>query len=696
MQNTLERYNGYALIGSFTDRERVAELESRFIEIREAKKNGGSIGAMLVALAEQKGKTFKAMEHKYHRWLKGGAMALADKRRIAAAARENIFYSEFKTYAERDTNTLKGGYDAMLRDIRRGQAFSFGTWRDLWKRDRPYDAVPDACPSNYIPYGFTYARMDALWKRDPTAALARAWHIRGQQYAAANIMSVLRSRVGLAVGAVFQADDVWHNTDVFMAGLKGCFNPLEFAIYDVASAFKVVSAMKPRMLVRDEATGKERRDNLKEQQFRFALAYLVCCKGFHRDGALFVLEHGTTAIREPVQRRIESIPGYGKLFKFSTSGIKNLPAVKGMFMGKAAGNPRHKSTVEGHHNIMHNATASLPGSHGRDAAHMRENNTAMVSYTEAMLERARKIDPTLEQLLILPKLDWRTYQRGFYQLEDAVMDRRDHKLEGWNDRERMYYRLGEAMDWRPCAELADLDPEKAAAIAAYLHAHPEDMQMMRMSRREAWQAGQAELIRLPLIEMPYFLDVRDVREATVREDGTIAFEDSIYFPGERKIYIAQVTKRDGTIERIAPGTKVKFFWNPLGELASKIWLADDAGDVVGMMSAMKTARWCDPESIKVAMGQQAHQIAELMADTRARHAGEAAAQLAAKDYNRRLLDAAAQAKKQERDALIGGDAEAVDFTKLAGAGVGATDADALERVPVVGDAANFLEEISRV
>ncbi len=62
-------------------------------------------------------------------------------------------------------------------------------------------------------------------------------------------------------------EDVWHNTDVFGPGGKVC-QMLEFAGYDVSSAYKCSSVIKPRFTRADGV-----RDNLKEQQFRFLFAY---------------------------------------------------------------------------------------------------------------------------------------------------------------------------------------------------------------------------------------------------------------------------------------------------------------------------------------------------------------------------------------------------------------------------------------
>ena len=628
----------YSLITSFAERDKVSQLEERFAEVEGA----DAKTAMLHMVASQMGMPFKTIERKYYAWRSGGRDAIADKRRISRGAKDNPFYRIFKTYAERNLNESKDAWRDMMKDFRNDKVFAFGTWRDIWKEEFRFEAVPPVCPSNWTPKGATYQNLMRLYSRDPARAMSLAWSRQGQFASLKHALPVVRSRVGLKPGQVYQADDVWHNINVFSSGIKGLFQPLEFAFYDIASAFKPESLMKPRALTIDPKTGKETRDNLKEFQFRLALAHLVCCTGFHKDGVRFVLEHGTTAIRANVQRRIASIPVFGKLIRFEASGKKNEPAHKGLFIGSPGGNPRMKSLCEGAHNILHNATAALPGSRGRDAAHMHESTGALVKYAEKMLQQANEIDPVLAQLLQLPVLDYRTYQQYFYKIEDSVMDRREHDLEGWQENEELCYFDEGKNAWESVGELANKSPEAAAIIIAKCQGNPKLLKMCKMSRRQVWRKGLKDLVRLPLIEMPAFLDPRDVKEETVRPDGTIVFKDAVYYPGEKKIYLARYTDRNGLPHMLAPGQKVKFYWNPIGELAKHIWIAadDEEHSVLGMAPALKTARWTDPESIKVAAGQQMAQIAALMSDTRARHAEDAAMLEAKKKINKLILDAA--------------------------------------------------------
>jgi len=643
MPTALEQYDAYATITDFNDRERVSRLVARMAEIDAAP----SKMAAYRDIGMQEGISAKSMERLYYKWKKDGDAALADGRKLSRPSCAKRFYDDFKTYSDKFLNDDFNAFRQMDMDFRSGVVFSFGTWRDIWREDKPFCAVPAICPANWTPKGWTYNTLHGLQRKDPKRVIARAWAHGGAFAASAHTLPVIRSRVGLKVGQVFQADDVWHNIDVFAPYISGKFQPLEFAIYDVASAFKAVSVMKPRMLTVDAKTGKETRDNLKEQQFRFAMQYLVACKGFHRDGVTFVLERGTTAIRENVQARVAGVPVFGKLVKFCTSGILKDAAHKGLFLGNAGGNPRMKSLCECAHNILHNATAGLLGSRGRDAAHMHESNRAAVKYTEEMLELANRIDANLIPLLQLPKLRYEDYTRYFYTIEDFVMDRTEHNLEGWAENFIEEYRLTADQDsWLPVSKLADMSPLAYSAITAQINTDKDNlMRQRKLSRREVWARGQSELIRWPIFDLPAWADPRDMREATVGRDYTISYTDSFYFPGHKQIYVAEYADRRGLRTALCPGEKVRFFWNPIGPLANQIWIADPKGAVLGVCPILKTAAWADPDSIQVAIGQKLAYTAEMMADTHARHIDAAAERLVAEKINRLVLEAGKEAKQ---------------------------------------------------
>ena len=703
MTKVAQAMNDYAAlecVESYTERKRILDLCRIFKLIREENGSGGKILELFAKYQRMYG--LKGLKRKYYVWLKaeekaagGGVLALADGRKMKRPERDNPFLRDFKNYCERNRNSggCRAALDAMMRDFRRGDvAFSFGTWRDIWREQHPGEEVPPYCPASWTPRGMTYENLMQHYAKEKGRDLALLWNRQGMFAAAAkHLPPVLRTRVGLHPGEVYQSDDVWHNIDVYAPGIKGVFQPLEFATYDVASAFKIGSLMKPRSRKVDPKTGKEVRDNLKEQQFRFEVAGIMCNTGFYRGGVTWIGEHGTTRLNDRVLARIASVPGWGELFRWSVSGIMDSPAHKGILMGDGGGNPRMKALCECSHNILHNATAGLLGNRGRDAAHMHESQGAVVKYSEKLIALARKIDPALVPLLQLPILEWNKYRDYFRIIEDDVMDRHDHHLEGWAEKEVVKFRVDEEDKWEPISTLLDMSPERAALIRAKIEKDPARwMCKMRMSRREAWKAGQKDLVRWPVFDACCFLDPSDRRRATVAPDGTISFVDSVYYPGERKIYLAQYRDRAGTPHNLRAGEAVWFYWCPT--LPLQIWITDEAGEEnFGVAPALKTAAWADPHSIEVAVGQRQHQIAELMADTRARHAESEVARRAAENVNRALM-------KAGMDAAARGpapDGEGYGFEELNGAeGEDYVRADADDAGNA--DALAFLDQVNAV
>lgn len=650
----MTQYDDYDQIEDFDERERVSRLDARMREISGAKGNTMRLRAII---AEQEGIPLKTFERMYYAWRDKGVMGLADKRKLRTGGSINLALEDFKRYAENDKNGSKGGYEAFMRAFRGGAAFHFGTWRDIWKLEYRYEAVPEECPPRWLPKGWTYGNLMKLLAKDPGHLMQLAWTRQGQFAASKYTRSVIRSRIdpktgeSLPVGSIYQADDVWHNIMVYAPGSKGLFQPLEFAFYDVASAYKLGSFMKPRTYSYDEKTGLAKANNLNEFQFRTALAFVCIDTGFHKSGVKFILERGTTAIRENVQRRIAGIPYWGRMIHFETSGRMNTPAHKGMFIGNAGGNPRFKALCEGSHNIMHNATASLLGSRGRDAAHYHESANASERYAEGLLAKIDdlKLPEEVLKLLDLPFLTFDQYCQAFSALEDAVMERRDHRLEGWQNNQVQEWRISRDAPWLGVDALAGMSAEELTAIRALIRKDPENLaRMENMSRREVWRRGLGDLVRVPEVELPNFMDPRDAKVLKVSAERTIVFTDKDYYPGQRRVYSAQYTDRLGIPHCLCPGDEVRVYWNPWGNLSEKIWLCDKDDNLLGVSRLVTSAYWGDQEAIRRAAGEKMRDIAQTMAPVRGRHLEEAAEHSAMLDWNRRVMELATSGTVESR------------------------------------------------
>ena len=660
--NELTTYEGLAAVSSMKARCDAVDWKDIMIEIASAPKCERV--RLMAVIAERTGRGFGTVRNKFYLYEKAGDAALIDRRRVKSMTAQNPWLECYMTYVENDLNTSKGGYRQMMSDFRSGRAMvgMIGTWRDVWRRERPGVAVPAECPMDWTPHGATYANLQAVAKANPNYFFNIAANRRGRKAAQRYVVPVLTTRVGLAVGAKVEYDDVWHNTDVMLGGKA--VQPLEFAGYDVASGFKCSSIVKPRF---ERADGV--RDNLKEQQFRFLFAYDHIVRGFHRGGVEDVVEHGTTAIRGNVERQIKAIPGVGGLIKISRSGILSEQVHAGLFIGSGGGNFRMKALCEGAHNILHNRTAALIGSRGRDAEHMHESQAALVKYEERLAAAAATLPPEFALKLTAGLLTFDEYLAAFRQIEDRLMDDPEHKLEGWGANVVAEYRLNEqSNDWRPWAEVERLmggdedERLEAFAIAKLVGRNAALKRVRPMSRREVWLAGQKDLIRVDDWYLPHFMDLeKDAIELTVRHNGLMGFRNEMFYGRDEMLYRAVVKNHAGWTQSMSPTAKVWALFNPL--MPEKLWLVDKGdGHTLGTCALFNRAPAYDRHAIEVAMGDQAADLAAKVLPVRGRHMGEALERAGRMAGNLRVM-------KEAKEAAARGpapDGEGYSFEALAG------------------------------
>ena len=636
MTGTLVVARGGPAVTRPDERERMAQVAAAC-----ARAEAGGRGQVTAALRREAsaiGVGYGTLRRHYDRWLAAGrdASALADGRKMRAGGGHNRWLQVFARYCENDINTSANAWDVMMADFRAGscadgapyaEVFSgVGTWREAWARERRFDAEPPEYPSGWVPAGASEGHLRRAAARDPDRLFQVAAARQGRRAAHGFLLGVLKTRRGVPVGAIRQWDDVWHNFDVRLPDTRQVAQPLEFAGYDVASAYKCDSVMKPRF-TRDDG----RRDNLKEQTFRFAVGCAHCVTGFHAGGVTNIVEWGTAAIRPPVERQIRLIPTYGALIGFRRSGILSEQVHAGLFVGGAGGNFRMKPLVEASHNVMHNAAAHLPGSRGRDAGRMHESRGAMVRYEERLMRAAAALPPDAAAMILYGLLSFDEYCAAFREVERRVMRDHLHTLEGWDGRQVTQYSLAAQPsdnDWHDIRELLDIDPAEAAARAEFLRAHPQCVRRHYMSRYEAWMAGQKDLVRVPLMEMPAFLDERDMIELTVRDNGTVEFGNHYFYGRDKVAYRVDALKDPGGYtRRLAPRERVLVKYNPF--VPGHVWVIDrDNGGTVGMAPLHERAPMMDRRAIEAAMGAQAHDLARKVRPVRGRHQPEAVARAA--------------------------------------------------------------------
>jgi hypothetical protein len=633
MATDVEMYQAAARITDPELREAAARKKEAVARIMGAGR--GMTCAAISSEARALGVAYETMRTLYYRWLglrKHGREeeALIDRRKIGRAGRANLWTGIYMHYCENDMNTSKNAWDVMMRDFRTGTVDggaetyadvfrAVGTWREVWQTEHPLERLPSGYPSGWVPLGATYQNLGkATAKKNPDKLFQIAMARQGRKAAHGFLLDVLKTRVGVPVGAIRQWDDVWHNFDTRMPGSGEVAQPLEFAGYDVASAYKCDSVMKPRFTRADG-----RRDNLKEQTFRFAVGAAHCVTGFHKDGTTNIVERGTAAIRDPVRRQIALIPHYGGLIKFTQSGILSEQVHAGLFIGGGAGNFRMKPLVEASHNLLHNATAHLPGNRGRDAEHMHESRGALVRYEESLIEAAKKLPTDMAAMIGYGLLDFEEYTAAFRLVEREFMRSHNHRIEGWDANQVQEYSVAldpTDNDWHNVRGLLDMSPSDARGIADFLANHRTNVRQRYLSRYEVWMSGQADLIRVPLIEMPAFLDERDMIELTVRDNGTIDFSNGYFYGRDKMIYRADTlrTPAGWDTRHIAPRQKVLVKYNPF--TPGQVWIISrDNGSTVGMAPIHSRAPMMDQAAVERSMGLQSHDLARKVMPVRGRH-----------------------------------------------------------------------------
>lgn len=699
----LSSYSEYALISDDLDRGLVAQLEPLFVLVKAAKGSGRQ-GATLAECACQAGMTRKTFQNRYYAWLKNGVMGIADKRKVLKERRVPDILAVFKTYCEQNKESCSGAHRQMMRDFRMGRLMpGIGTWREVYRAQFGAGVViPQSCPARWEPTGWSYANLMARYEKDPSRLASLAWNRQGQAAAAKFVADVIRTRYDVATrrqlpgGSVLQWDDAWENCHVLLRGFNGVFRPLGFHCYDVATGFHFDAWMKPRTYSRIEGTDRVKGDNLTEQMFRMAFAYHHCVTGINKHGVIHYLEKGTTAIREPVRARIAQIPEFGRLIQFKVSGAMNTPAHKGLFLGSYGGNPQHKSLVEGGHRRMQLEMAHLPANIGRSAAMKPEYLTAQDKHEEAFIAAVNEAMIPAELLPFARKLypTWEEYHVLYGAISDAVNDTCDHRLEGWIDYHKEEFRDPDDPSlWHPMEMLERLTAVTRERVREMIETDPAgNIRSRKMSRREAWQTWveRGEIVKVPLSEMQYFLDPRDARELTVTAKRTIRLKDAVYFGKDvEMVYDAVVIDRNGIPKMLAPGEKVRVYFNCWGELQNYIWVADMDDKPLGMASLKQKAFWADQEAIETEAKRKLIDQAQLLHDTRARHF-DAAAEKVAMEWSQELLVKAAGTVKAKPAEFKG--VKAVDVLAV-------SEPVALPQAPQTSeddDKASFLARMNRI
>jgi hypothetical protein len=429
----------------------------------------------LQELAAQTGTPFKTIEAKFLRARKHGLLALVNRSLCGPSAwvtdtKVTLSHSDkelVKTYIEQNQRKAAPAVKAMRRD---------------WIQGKITTATPIDVRTGY-PKGWSETNLMRQKPSRYELVVAR----QGRSAAASERRLVYTTRANLYVGSHYLFDDIWHDHFCNVLDLRKTGRPLEFHALDLYSANKFAWGMRVRT---EGADGKM--EGLKEADMRFLLAAVLGGNGYSPRGTKLVVEHGTAAIRDDVER-ILSDETQG-LISVNRSGMDGAAAAAHQYAGRSKGNFRFKAALETLGNLIHNEMGALPGQTGMSRDHRPEQLHGLLKYNDALLMAMSQLAPERAEMLMWPLLTIQQFQAIAAEIYARINARTEHELEGWD----MHYvpdrrtggmrRLSPEEVWRPGArQLAHLRPEAVALILL------RDNGVERLTKRGMFELTESEI-----------------------------------------------------------------------------------------------------------------------------------------------------------------------------------------------------------
>lgn len=610
------------------------QLLGAFCEIHSADSKQLACKVQAIAFQGRRGFSASRLASKYYDFVRSGDWRVCvDK---AKAGPE--WYRTTGTFVPRETIEY---YKQLCIE---NQRKSRPAWRKLiaqWQRWRNGDkraAVPgyDDCPPDCgrgWPEGWSY---DNLQRHAPSRFELTAARI-GRSAAYKHRPLVFTTRVGLSVGQYYLFDDLWHDFKVNVIGQRHAQRLLQFHALDLFSGCNVARGLKPVM--EDEITGVQQR--LKEVEMVFLVAHVLGQFGYRKDGTVLVVEHGTAAIREDLEKTIHDLTN-GKV-RVERSGMEGAAAFAGMYPGRGKGNWRFKAALESIGNLIHNETADIrliPGQVGKDRDHCPEElhgreklNDQLLQAIVAMIETQRE----RALMLRLPFLEFNQAIAIVTEIHDRINARIDHDLEGWIEAGLVTneFRLAIDQPWQSMARLLGLPEDKRNAVVALVDSAADLTRARKLSPLEVFTSGRRDLQKLPSHKVALLLGPDRGRELPAVRSSMIVFEDKTLSPSELR-YEAVCRLYGSAPVRLPDGEKFTGLVNPFD--LDQLHLFNARGSYVGSCQRIQRVCRADTEALHRACGKAAKAEAELLAPVAAMGADLTRQRIADAKHNAQVLE----------------------------------------------------------
>lgn len=523
------------------------------------------------------------------------------------------FTEHLNSLADNNPRSVAAALKSLRRDWITGKSIpGIGTWQEHFQRAHPGRALPRLAPPH--PQGWTVRN---LRRYIDTSKFRRTAATQGRIAATAHRQTVLGTREGLWVHSHLMWDDVWHDLFVNSFAEKQAGRPLELFAHDYYSARKVRYGLRVRT---EDDNGKAH--GLTGKMMRMITAAVFYLDGYSPRGTVNLAEHGTAAFSEAMERTLSDATG--GLITVERSGMLGKAAHLGQYNGRRTGNPRFKASLESSNNLLHNLEAHLPGQTGPDRQRRPEQLDGLLSYNDRLLAAYQQLPASKAALLEFPLLELGQYQSVLSEIYSFMESDHDHDLQGWIECGHIMQEMHLIGEWRSQDEIMRLPSGQRETALAMLGAGALQTRPRKMSRREVWQRGAADLITIHGGTVCELLGDDFAAERKVRAHQFI-FEDAEVGPGEHR-FEGIITDAEGAERALKDGETYKAFVNPFA--ADQLFVQDAKGRFLGTARRILRASRTDMDGLARAMGRAAHVESELLKPLAKRNAEQARKKLA--------------------------------------------------------------------
>ena len=581
------------------------------------------IGQSLHRIARHIGRPYGTVRRKYDEYRKTESWKVfIPKHKLPKSAlhirtKNQAFRNHLATLAENHQRNSK----AAIRKLKR-----------QWKNREHIPAYEDFSGHPSFPDGWSDRNLARIIQEECDARALQSLRHGTSSKTNYLLPQVHLTRVGLYPGAVYQIDDVWHDHFVTIGRDPQPVRVLELGVMDLFSGCRFHWGTKPRTR-RNDGTHQ----NLNEREMRLFLAATLLEHGYSARGTQLMVEHGTAAIRDDVERILhDDTGGLVSVVRQPIEGGQQ--ALNNYWPGSEGGNFRAKASLESLHNLIHNDLSDLALQTGKNKESRPVITDRQLHYISKIIKDVSKVNPAAVEALQLPGMDFHSqfvpFLNDYYRY--GLNARTDHNLQGWKELGHLvteYTMLPGSDHFLSAEQFLALPEISRLTLAQAAQNDPKKYSRKRyLSPNEVWLPAVSSLLKIAPHTLCDILSQDLAREIKV-EGSYIDFNDQ-EITAEKLIYSSRLHTIDGATRELPSGQTFSAFANPFAP--RWLFICDAKGTCLGFCELVKRPSYTDTAAIQTAAAHKRERIADILQPSRQRQEQRVGETQALKLHNNRL------------------------------------------------------------